>query len=99
MSEAYNKNMPGYKCEKENKYKLNPEIHNISGLSNYTSYSKEVLLFKQIKNNDVKRIIYPILQDLLIGCDFNIENNLTELIKKEKHHKSILLSKNCIIFE
>lgn len=80
MSEAYNSNMPGYDKKKVERFKHNPDAFNIKGISNCSFYAKEVLFFKQIKRKDIKGIIYPMLQDILYGCNFDIENNSEFLI-------------------
>lgn len=81
MSEAYNKKMPGYNWIKDFNYELNPNAINVNGLSNYASYAKEVLFFKQIRNNNIKLIIYPILQDILYGCNIDIKE-IYEFLEK-----------------
>lgn len=73
MSEAYNEEMPNYDPLKELNYQLNPQKYNVKGYSNYAEYAREVLIFKQIKKEDIKFIVYPLLQDIFYGCNVNMD--------------------------
>lgn len=81
MSEAFNEKMPGYKQKKLINYELNPNGYNVRGLSNYAFHAQEVVFFKQIRNKDVKCIIYPMLQDILYGCRIDMDRSYKFLIE------------------
>ena len=41
----------------------------------YATNANEVLVYKEIKKEDVKIILYPLLQDIIYSCNIDIEKN------------------------
>jgi len=86
LSETYNPNMPGYNLEKDSNRVYNGFRTEIPGISNYSKAVDEVVFYKQIRKELIKKILYPLEQDILYGCNnpnINIELDLLEYASKK----------------
>ena len=53
----------------------------IPGINNFSTAASEILIYKEIKREDIKLIIYPIIQDILYSCNVDINRKL-DFIRK-----------------
>ena len=79
----------GYTYDKDgNIYK-----NKIDGINNFSSYAKEVLVFGEIKQEHIKCVIYPLLQDIIYSCNIDINRNIDFIIKNMKTINNVINKK------
>lgn len=101
MAEKYNMDMPGYDVVAELNRLLLDYKTKVSGFSNFSTATNELLIFSQIKKEYIKAIMSPELVDVLYSCNINIEeyydfitNNYRELNIYLKILKDEFIGKN-----
>lgn len=101
MAEKYNTGMPGYDVVAELNRLLLDYKTKVSGFSNFSTATNELLVFSQIKKEYIKAIMSPELVDVLYSCNINIEeyydfikNNYRELNIYLKLLKDEFIGKN-----
>lgn len=62
----------------------------IDGINNFATGAKEILIFGEIKRNDIKLVIYPVLQDILYSCNIDINSNYDFIMKNGKKINKII---------
>ncbi len=73
-AEKYNPDLPGYKpLDKMVLWRTcSGERTSINGLSNYAKYSSEILIYNEVKKENIKLFIFPLLEDIIYSCDIDL---------------------------
>ena len=58
--------------------------------NNFSTAASEVLIYKEIKNDDIKLIIYPLLQDVIYSCDVKLNKEYKFIIENIERINQIL---------
>lgn len=91
-SEKYNEDMPGYDVCADCNRILNGKVTNVNGFSNFATATNEVLIFSKIKREDIRLIIYPLLQDILYSCGIDEHSiDLITLLESYTYNKVDIL--------